>query len=133
MKTKHFFKGLLFGAALALASAAYAGEKASVMIYEDVKVNGKTLAPGEYNLSWEGSGNNVQLNIKKNKQTVATVPAQVETSASAPTNTGYATKQADDGSRSLTSVFFSGKKYSLNLDQQAAAGSAPASATPGNQ
>jgi hypothetical protein len=132
MKTKHFAKGLLFGAALVLASAAYAGEKASVQIYENVKVNGKTLAPGKYDLNWEGNGNNVQLNIQKGKQTVATVPAQVETSASASTSTGYSTKKADDGSRALTGVFFSGKKYSLTLDQQAAAGAAPGVATQGN-
>jgi hypothetical protein len=126
MKTKHFAKGLLFGAALVLASAAFAGEKASVKLYDDVKVNGKTLTPGKYDLSWEGSGNNVQLSIHQGKETIATVPVQIATTNSAPTSTGYSTKKEDDGSRSLTNVFFAGKKYSLNLDQQAAA--APAAA-----
>ncbi len=132
MKMKHFAKGLLFGAALFLTSAAFAGEKASIKLYEDVKVNGKTLAPGNYDLTWEGSGANVQLSIRHGKEIIATVPAQIETSASAPASTGYSTKQADDGSRSLTNVFFSGKKYSLNVDQQAAAAAAPAVSTPGN-
>ncbi len=96
MKTKHFAKGLLFGAALVLASAAFAGEKASVKLYDDVKVNGKTLA-------------------------IATVPAQIAATNPAPSSTGYSTRKEDDGSRSLTNVFFAGKKYTLNLDQQAAA------------
>jgi len=121
MKTKHFAKGLLFGAALVLASAAFAGEKASVKLYDDVKVNGKTLAAGTYNLSWEGTGDNVQLNIRQGKETVATVPVQIAATDPAPSNTGYSTKKEDDGSRSLTNVFFAGKKYTLNLDQQAAA------------
>jgi len=89
-------------------------------LYEDVKVSGKTLTAGQYDLAWEGTGANVQLSIRQGKDTIATVPAQLENSASAPANTGYSIKKEDDGSKSLTSVFFSGKKYSLNLDQPAA-------------
>jgi hypothetical protein len=133
MKSKHFAKGLLFGAALVLASAAFAGEKASVKLYDDVKVNGTTLAPGTYNLSWEGTGDNVQLNIRQGKETVATVPVQIAAANPAPTSTGYSTRKEDDGSRSLTNVFFAGKKYTLNLNQQAAAAPAPAVSTSGTK
>jgi hypothetical protein len=133
MNVKNVIKGLLFGASLLLASAAFAGEKATVKLYEDVKVNGKTIPAGKYDLSWEGSGSNVQLSIHQGKETVATVPAQLEASKSAPVSTGYSTKKEDDGSKSITSVFFAGKKYTLNLDQQAAATSAQAASTPGNK
>ena len=133
MKTKHFAKGLLFGAALVLASAAFAGEKASVKLYDDVKVNGKTLAPGTYNLSWEGTGDNVQLNIRQGKETIATVPVQIAATSPAPSSTGYSTRKEDDGSRSLTNVFFAGKKYTLNLDQQAASAPAAAVSTSGTK
>jgi hypothetical protein len=133
MNIKNFTKGLLFGASFLLASAAFAGEKASVKLYEDVKVNGKTLPAGKYDLSWEGTGSNVQLNIHHGKETVATIPAQLEAAKSAPASTGYSTKKEDDGSKSITSVFFAGKKYTLNLDQQAAAASAQAASTPGNK
>ena len=128
MNTKHFAKGLLFGASLFLASSAFAGEKATVKVYEDVKVNGKTLAPGKYELAWEGTGSNVQVSIRQGSTTVATVPAAVETSKSAPTSTGYSTKTETDGSKEITSVFFAGKKMSLNLDHQAAASAQAASA-----
>ena len=133
MKTKHFAKGLLFGASLLLASAAFAGEKASFKLYEDVKVSGKTLPAGQYDLAWEGTGADVQLSIRHGKDTIATVPAQLDISTSAPASTGYSTKREDDGSKSLTGVFFSGKKYSLNLDQQAATTAAPAVSTPDNK
>src|ERR1700745_3824807 len=85
MKTKHFAKGLLFGAALVLASAAFAGEKASVKLYDDVKVNGKPLPVGKYDLSWEGGGANVQLSIPQGREPVPTVPAQIAATNSAPT------------------------------------------------
>jgi len=133
MNSKNFAKGLLLGASLFLASSVFAGEKASVKVYEDVKVNGKTLAPGSYDLSWEGTGSNVQLSIRQGKNTIATVPAQVETSNSAPPSTGYSTRREDDGSKSLTNVFFAGKKYALNIDQQAAATTPAATAAAGNK
>src|SRR6266568_2762087 len=84
MNTKNITKGLLLGASLLLASAAFAGEKATVKVYEDVKVNGKTLPAGKYDLSWEGTGSNVQVNIRQGRETVATLPAQVEASKFAP-------------------------------------------------
>lgn len=132
MNIKNISKGLLFGASLLLASAAFAGEKATVKTYEDLKVNGKTLPAGKYELSWEGTGSNVQVSFQKGKETVATLPAQIEASNSAPDTTGYSTRKESDGSTSITGVFFAGKKYTINLDQQAAAAPAQGS-TAGNQ
>ena len=132
MNTNNIAKGLLFGASLLVASAAFAGEKASVKVYETVKVNGKSIPAGDYNVSWEGTGSNVQVSILKGKETIATLPAQLEASNSAPASTGYSTRKEGDGSKSITTVFFAGKKYTLNLDQQSAA-SAQAATTPGNK
>ena len=133
MNTNKTIKGLLFGASLFLASAAFAGEKGTVKVYEDVKVNGKTIPAGKYELSWEGTGSNVQVSIQKGKETIATVPAQIETAKAAPESTGYSTRKEGDGSKSVTNFFFAGKKYSLNLDQQSAGTSAQAATTPGNK
>ena len=131
MNIKHISQGILFGASLLLPSAAFAGEKASVKVYEDVKVNGKALAPGDYEVAWEGTGSNVQVSIRQHGNTVATVPATVETSKVASSSTGYATKTESDGSKEITTVFFAGKKMSLNLGQQAAA--AQSASSPGNK
>jgi len=132
MNTKHITKGLLFGASLLLATAAFAGEKATVKVYENVKVNGTTLAPGKYEVAWEGTGSAVQVSIRQGANTVATVPAALETAKAAPASTGYSTKTEGDGSKSVTSVFFAGKKVSLNLDQQAVA-SAQSAGNQGNK
>jgi hypothetical protein len=132
MNTKHITKGLLFGASLLLATAAFAGEKATVRVYENVKVNGTTLAPGKYEVAWEGTGATVQVSIRQGANTIATIPAAVETAKAAPAGTGYSTKTDTDGSKSVTSVFFAGKKVSLNLDQQAVA-SAQSAGNQGNK
>jgi len=133
MNTKHTVKGLLLGASLVFASVAFAGEKATVKVYEDVKVNGKTLAPGTYELAWEGSGTNVTVAVRRGNETLATSPAAVETAKSAASATGYSTKKDANGSKEITSVFFAGKKVSLNLDQQAAAASAQPGSNAGNK
>lgn len=133
MKITRKVKGLLLGASLVFASAAFAGEKATVKLYENVKINGKALAPGQYELAWEGSGANVTVAVRRGSETVATIPAAVETSKTAPATTGYLTKTDADGSKEITAVFFAGKKVSLNLDQQSAAASAQAASNPGNK
>jgi hypothetical protein len=132
MNTKHFTKGLLFGASLLLATAAFAGEKATVKVYENVKINGTTLAPGKYEVAWEGTGSTVQVSIRQGANTVVTIPAAVETAKAAPAGSGYSTKTEGDGTKSVTSVFFAGKKISLNLDQRAVA-SAQSAGNQGNK
>ncbi|HWZ97894.1 MAG TPA: hypothetical protein VN025_09050 [Candidatus Dormibacteraeota bacterium] len=133
MNTKNISKGLLLGASLFLATAAFAGEKASVKVYENVKVNGKTLAPGKYDVEWDGTGDNAQLSIRQGKDTLATVPAKIVATKSAAASTGYATKGETDGSKSLTAVFVAGKKYTLELGQEAAATPSKSAEPAGNR
>lgn len=132
MNSKNISKGLLLGASLFLATAAFAGEKASVKVYESVKLNGKTIAPGKYDLEWSGTGPDVQLNIRKGSETVATAPAKITPVATASAGTGYSTKAEGDGSKSLTSVFIAGKKYTIELGSEVAAAPAKATDTAGN-
>ncbi|GAC1635341.1 MAG: hypothetical protein NVS9B14_12430 [Candidatus Acidiferrum sp.] len=133
MNIKNISKGLLLGTSLFLATAAFAGEKASVKVYENVKLGGKTIAPGKYDVEWTGSGDNVQLNIRKGGETIATAPAKLTPLATAPAGTGYSTKAEADGSKSLTSLFVAGKKYTLELGAEVAAAPAKSSETAGNR
>jgi len=45
--------------------------------------------------------------------TVASAPAKITPVANAPAGSGYSTKAEGDGSKSLTSVFIAGKKYTI--------------------
>jgi hypothetical protein len=121
MKLSHFTKGLLLGASLVMASSAFAGEKSAIKIYDPVTINGKTIAPGKYQAEWTGAGNDVQLSIRSGNHVIATIPAKISAAASAYPSTGYSTKKEADGSRSMTNVFFGGKKYSLEFGEEVAA------------
>lgn len=128
MNVKNISKGLLLGASLLFASSAFAGEKASVKVYDDVKLNGKTLAAGKYEVEWDGTGSQVQVNFRQGKETVATVPATITPTQVAQPATGYSTSREQDGSLALKSVVIAGKKYTIQLGQQDAA--APKAAEP---
>jgi len=132
MNSKSLSKRLLLGASLFFASAAFAGEKASVKFYDDVKLNGKTITAGKYDVELEGTGSQAQLSIRQGKETVATVPATVNPTKVAQASTGYATSRQQDGSLSLTSVVIAGKKFTIQLGQEAASVSS-STATAGNR
>ncbi len=72
---------LICGAALTLAltSAAFAGTVTKTLTFSDpVVVNGTTLAPGHYKVSYDDNAGNTQLTFKKGKKDIATAPAQVK-------------------------------------------------------
>ena len=108
--------------ALLLATSAFAANKqnkGSIELDKPATIGGHQLASGEYKLSWDGTGPNVDLMIKSYGKLVATVPAHlIELSRPEPSN-GYEVHTNDDGSRILTSIEFGGKKYELSFVEQA--------------
>jgi hypothetical protein len=122
---------VLFGSALLFSSAALAGDanKGSLQLYEKVNVEGKALNPGKYTVTWDGSGPNVQVTVLQGKQTVATFPAHLTEQTTRNNEDAYGSAAETDGSRTLTAIYISGKRYSIELDQNAASqpSSTPAS------
>jgi len=113
-------KGLLLGLALLLATSAFAANKGSFQVSDPVTVSGKSLAAGEYNVKWEGTGPNVELNILQGKKVVATTPARlIDLNRSAGGNSAVVRKN-DDGSRTLAEIRFAGKRYALALGNESA-------------
>src|ERR1700741_2086290 len=111
-----------FGSALLLSSAAFAGDsnKASIQIYEKINVEGKALNPGKYTITWDGAGPNVQVNVLQGKQTVATFSAHLTEQATRNTEDAYGSAADTNGSRTLTAIYPTGKRFSLDLEQAAA-------------
>jgi hypothetical protein len=111
-------KTLLPALALLLATSAFAANKqnkGSLELDQPATIGGHQLASGEYKLTWDGTGPNVDLMIKSYGKLVATVPAHlIELSRPEPSN-GYEAHTNDDGSRILTSIEFGGKKYELSF------------------
>ena len=112
-------KGFLLGFALLFATSVFAANKGSLQIFDNVTVNGKHLSPGNYSLRWDGSGPDVQLNIVKGKNIVATTSAHVVNSEKSPDRDSAILKLNSDGSKSLSEIRFSGKKYALAIGESA--------------
>jgi hypothetical protein len=115
MKSSLFSKVMFATLALALTTSVFAASgdshKSNFEISAAAQLNGTELPAGDYTAKWEGSGPTVQVSIMQGKKVVATVPAEVVALDRPASNT-----QAEiNGDRELTSLQFSGKKFSLAL------------------
>jgi hypothetical protein len=115
MQSTKSLKAMLLLFALALSTAAFAGEKGNFQISEAVQVNGTTLPAGDYVAKWDGSGPTVQVSISRNGRTVTTVPAKLVQLDEKASQDAAEIQNHAGGRRELTSLQFSGKKYSLQL------------------
>ncbi|HEY4903502.1 MAG TPA: hypothetical protein VIH89_08530 [Candidatus Sulfotelmatobacter sp.] len=115
MKYATFSKSLVLGAALILASSAFAATKASLSLSNPVVVNGTTLKAGDYKLQWDGSGPDVELSIMQGKTVLAKAPAHVVNLENIAQNSAAVTRKSDDGTSTLAGVRFAGKKFALDL------------------
>lgn len=114
MKLSRIFLGAFAGSLLLASGALAQEEKAKLNLPETVTVAGQQLTPGEYKLTWNGTGPSVELKIVKGKQ-VVTVPARVVQEANTTISNSYGARKEADGSRTLTTIYFSGKKYNLEI------------------
>jgi hypothetical protein len=123
MKLSTMCESLLPGLALLLATSAFAANnfnKGSFEVFEPITVSGHQLAPGQYKLTWDGTGSSVELMILSHGKLVATVPAQLVELSQAGQNNATESRKNDDGSQSLTQIDFAGKKYALAFGDQSA-------------
>jgi hypothetical protein len=118
MKVSKISSGLLLGLMLLLATSASAATKSP---QNKGSLNGTRLAVGNYQLTWQGTGADVELNILQSHKVVATVPARLVDLERPARGDAYGTRKLEDGSTSLTSIGFYGKKYELAIGQGSAA------------
>jgi hypothetical protein len=117
MKPAQILKGLVLGAALLVASSAFAASKGPLQLSSSVNIAGKQLAAGDYTVKWDGAGPSVQVEIVKGKNTVATIPAQVVNLDHASSYDSAVISTNSDGSKSLSQIRFSGKKFALQVGE----------------
>jgi len=132
MKATKLFT-LLVGSSLMLSASAFAGNgnKKSLHLYESVTLEGKQLPPGDYKFEWSGTGPDVKVDILKGKETVASVPARIVAVPVSNKVDGYSATAGKDGSHSLTTLFFSGDKFDLQIGDASSAKTAPTTTTSG--
>ncbi len=120
MKASKISKGLLLGLALLLATSVFAANKGTLQVGDSVTVNGKPIAAGEYTVKWEGNGPNVELNILRGKNVVATTPARMVDLERTPERDSALIIVNEDGHKSLNEIRFLGKKYALAIGAETA-------------
>ena len=130
MSVSKLYKGLLLGLALLLATSVFAANKGTLQVSDPVTVNGKQLAAGDYVVKWEGAGPNVELNILKGKNVVATVPARMVDLSRSPDRDSAVTVVNSDGRKSLNEIRFGGKKYAFAIGEESAKSNAGGEAQP---
>jgi hypothetical protein len=115
MKALSFANKLFLGVAVLLATTAFAAEKGSMKLIQPAVVGGVQLTPGEYNLSWEGTGPNLDVKVTKDGKSIATIPARAIELKETPSANGTATKLGADGKTAVSEVFFRGKTRALEI------------------
>lgn len=107
-------KAAVLGLAVLLATSAFATNKGSLIVRESVEVNGQQLAPGDYQLRWDGTGSNVEISFMQGKKEVAKASAKMVALDQAPS---YDSAIVDhtSGKATVSELRFAGKKYVLTL------------------
>jgi hypothetical protein len=116
------FAGVLAGIAMLFATTALAAEKGSMKLFDPTLVNGVQLLPGDYTLQWEGTGNNVQVQILQGKKVVATTAAALVQLKAPASRNMTSTRSALNNARALTEVEFRGKGVALAISNNAPEG-----------
>jgi len=122
MNFSRISKTVLPALLLLLATSALAANKqnkGSIELDKPATIGGHQVAPGEYKLTWDGTGPNVDLMILSYGKLVATVPAHLIELDRPERNNGYEAHTNDDGSRTLKRIEFGGKKYALTFGDEA--------------
>jgi hypothetical protein len=115
MKFTTISKSLTVVMALLLASSAFAASKGQLELATPATINGTQLKAGDYKLEWDGSGPNVEVSVVHGKNVVAKMSAKVVDLPTAAANNAAVVTKNSDGTNSLTSIRFAGKKYALEL------------------
>jgi hypothetical protein len=120
MKASKFTLGTIALVLLSVSGWASDKMKANIQIYNTVNVGSTQLAPGEYQLTWTGSGTNAEATFSHGKKVIATVPAQVTQARSGYSGPALYT---DTASNRLTGVELSKVSLSFTSDSSVPANS----------
>ena len=110
---------LLSMLALLSSVSAFARDKNqhSVQIQDSVQVGGTQLEPGNYQVEWQGTGPQIQVNFVRDGKTVATVPGTLKTNDAKVSQDDIVTDTTSANTKTLTEIDFSRNKESLVFEQ----------------
>jgi hypothetical protein len=115
MKFATISKSLVMGAALLLASSAFAVTKGNLELNNAATISGTKLNPGDYKLEWDGTGPDVQVSVMKGRNVVAKVQGKLVDLPSPSAGDSVVFTTGENGANNVAGVRFNGKKYALDL------------------
>ena len=107
--------------ALLLSTSLFAASSGSLNLTQPVQLNGTQIKPGNYKVTWEGTGPEVTVSVMKGKEVVAKAPAHVKELGKNPGADASLLQKNSDGSTSLNGIRFGSKKISLEFSEETAA------------
>ena len=117
MKLTKTIHGVVIGSALLLTANAFASSKGALHVSSPETVAGEHLTTGDYIVRWEGGGPSVQLTIMKGAKVVVSAPAKLVALDSVSPSDSVILDVDNNGSRTVSQIFFSGKKFALQLEE----------------
>ncbi len=94
--------------ALLLPSTLFAKSKkeGTMSLDEPAKVGSTQLQPGTYDVAWEGTGQNVRVNIMRHNNTVASTSGELKTNDAAAAQDAVVLKRTSDGQKQVSEIDF---------------------------
>jgi len=122
-------KGIFLAVMVLAAGSALAASKGSLELQHPTSVAGKQLAKGNYTVLWDGTGDQVELKVYQGKNVVASTPARVVKVEHPIASDSAVVNSNSDGTLTLSQIRFGGKKFALELVNDAGGSAAGAGAS----
>ena len=108
---------------LAMSTSLFAASSGSLHLTQPVQLNGTQIQSGDYKVTWEGTGSDVNVSILKGKDVVAKAPAQVKELSNKFGSDAALLQKRDGAASALTGIRFAGKTFAIEFaDETAGAG-----------
>ena len=114
-------KMIVLSFALLLSTSLFAASSGSLKLTQPVQLNGTQIKPGDYKVTWEGTGPEVTVSVLKGKEVVAKSSAHLKELTQNGASDATVLQKNADGSTSLNGIRFSGKKLTLEFAEETAA------------
>ena len=94
-------------------------QKKDVNLADQVVLAGKTLAPGQYKVEWQGNGPNVKANFVRSGKTVLTAPAKVAQLKTKAPYDAVVERTRKNGAKTISEIEWNNQRQALMFGAQA--------------
>lgn len=93
-------------------------DRGNLNLASPVQIGSTQVSPGDYKVEWSGTGDNVQVNILKGKNVVATTEGKLVELSKKAENNSVTTRALDNDTRALVEIKFDNRTESLVFNHE---------------